>query len=47
VCPLHEVIPVDAFLPGCPPPAPRIRALLEKVLAGEPPVLEGSQLKPG
>ncbi len=20
--PLHEVIPVDHFLPGCPPPAP-------------------------
>jgi NAD-reducing hydrogenase small subunit len=47
VCPLHEVIRVDAFLPGCPPPADRIRTVLEKALAGEPLTLEGAQLKPG
>lgn len=47
VCPLHEVIKVDAFLPGCPPPADRIRTVLEKALAGEPLTLEGSALKPG
>lgn len=47
VCPLHEVIKVDAFLPGCPPPADRIRTVLEKALAGEPLTLEGAQLKPG
>lgn len=37
VLPLHAVVPVDLFLPGCPPPAPRIRALLEALLAGAPP----------
>jgi len=47
VMPLHQVIKVDAFLPGCPPPADRIRAMLEKALAGQPLTLEGSQLKPG
>ncbi|MFQ3661738.1 MAG: oxidoreductase [Chloroflexaceae bacterium] len=38
VVPLHAVVPVDHFLPGCPPSAPRIRAMLEALLAGvEPP----------
>jgi NAD-reducing hydrogenase small subunit len=47
VRPLHEVVPVDAYLPGCPPSAERIKALLERVLAGEPLHLEGDQLKFG
>lgn len=34
VLPVHQVVPVDVFLPGCPPPAPRIRAALEALLAG-------------
>jgi len=38
VTPLHAVVPVDHFLPGCPPSAPRNRAMLEALLAGaEPP----------
>lgn len=37
VVPLHAVIAVDQFLPGCPPAAPRIRALIESLLAGAPP----------
>ena len=41
VLPLHEVIAVDHFLPGCPPSAERIRAFLEALLRGEPPVMEG------
>ena len=41
VLPLHAVVPIDIYLPGCPPPASRIRALLEQVLAGEAPRLEG------
>jgi NAD-reducing hydrogenase small subunit len=47
VLPLHEVVKVDAFLPGCPPSADRIRALLERALAGLPLKLEGEQLKFG
>jgi NAD-reducing hydrogenase small subunit len=42
VLPLHAVIPVDLWLPGCPPPLPRIRGLLEALLRGEPPRLEGA-----
>jgi NAD-reducing hydrogenase small subunit len=47
VQPVHEVVPVDTFLPGCPPPADRIRAVLEQVLAGKQPVLAGRDLKAG
>ena len=36
VMPVHAVVPVDVFLPGCPPSGPTIRAVLEKVIAGEP-----------
>lgn len=37
VLPLHAVVAVDHFLPGCPPSAARIRALLEALLTGAPP----------
>ncbi len=47
VLPLHEVVRVDTFLPGCPPPADRIRAVLEQVMAGRQPVLAGRDLKFG
>lgn len=39
VVPLHAAIPVDLFLSGCPPSAPRIRAALEALLRGETPEL--------
>ena len=45
--PLHAVVPVDYFLPGCPPSAPEIQAVLEAVVAGKPPKLEGKQIKFG
>ena len=47
VQPLKEVIPVDYYLPGCPPSAPRIKLFLEQVLAGQAPHLSGADLKFG
>lgn len=37
VTPLHAVIPVDYYLPGCPPPAERIRRLVTDLLDGRRP----------
>lgn len=47
VRPVHEVVPVEYFLPGCPPPAARIRAVLEALIAGEVPQLEGNEIRFG
>ncbi|MBX9582707.1 MAG: hypothetical protein K2X87_20570 [Gemmataceae bacterium] len=47
VVPLHKVVKVDAYMPGCPPPADRIRRCLEQVLAGQVPVLAGPDIKFG
>jgi len=47
VLPVHQVVPVDFFMPGCPPPAERIRKTLEAVLQGKPPQLEGREIKFG
>jgi NAD-reducing hydrogenase small subunit len=47
VVPLHQVVKVDAYLPGCPPPADRIRRCLEQVLDGKVPVLTGPDIKFG
>jgi len=44
VLPLHAVIRVDHHLPGCPPSAARIRALLEALIAGRPPDLRGDAM---
>ena len=47
VKPVHEVVYVEHFLPGCPPPADRIKALVTQMLSGVKPKLEGTQLKFG
>lgn len=47
VIPLHEAVHVDLFLPGCPPPAGRIKSLLVQVLEGKTPGLEGADIKFG
>jgi NAD-reducing hydrogenase small subunit len=47
VMPVHEVVHVNYFLPGCPPPADRIKALLVQVLSGTEPKLEGKEIKFG
>jgi NAD-reducing hydrogenase small subunit len=47
VRPLHEVIPVDLHLPGCPPDAAKIRAALDAVTRGERPDLSGEMIRFG
>lgn len=48
VQPVHEVVSVDCFMPGCPPPADRIRAVLEPLLLhGTIPQLSGGEIKFG
>jgi len=39
VHPLHEVVQIDVFIPGCPPPADAIWAVLTDLLAGRAPAL--------
>jgi len=40
VYPLHEVVKVDYFIPGCPPPAGNIAYVLTELLAGKVPLME-------
>ncbi len=47
VTPVHAVVSVDFYLPGCPPPASRIKAVLQQLIAGETPHLEGREIKFG
>jgi NAD-reducing hydrogenase small subunit len=47
VMPVHEVVYVDYFLPGCPPPVDRIKSVLTQVVNGAEPCLQGLQLKFG
>jgi NAD-reducing hydrogenase small subunit len=39
--PLHEMVKVDYFIPGCPPTADLINYVLTELLAGRTPVMEG------
>ncbi|WP_166831765.1 NADH-quinone oxidoreductase subunit B family protein [Thalassoroseus pseudoceratinae] len=45
--PLHRVVHVDAYIPGCPPPADRIRKSLEAIRDGRLPKLEGQDIQFG
>jgi NAD-reducing hydrogenase small subunit len=38
--PLHEIVKVDYFIPGCPPNADLINYVLTELLAGRTPVME-------
>ena len=41
VRPVHELIPVDYYLPGCPPAPECIKSFLTQLLEGKSPRLEG------
>lgn len=47
VSPVHEIVHVDYFLPGCPPPAARIKSFITQMLEGKTPELKGADLKFG
>lgn len=44
VIPVHEVVNVDLYLPGCPPSADRIKAAIEPLLHGKMPIIEGRDM---
>lgn len=46
VRPMHEVVPVDVYLQGCPPPADQIYYVLSELVAGRQPDLTG-KMRPG
>jgi NAD-reducing hydrogenase small subunit len=41
VLPLHEIVKVDYYIPGCPPPADLINYVLTELLCGRVPNMEG------
>lgn len=44
VLPVHQVVDVDIFMPGCPPSADRIRATIEPLLKGDRPHMVGRDM---
>jgi len=47
VLPVHQLIQVDVYLPGCPPPADRIREALEGILDDDLPRDRGESIRFG
>ncbi len=45
--PVHAVVPVDVYIPGCPPPADRIKAVIQQILEKGTAHLEGRNIKFG
>jgi NAD-reducing hydrogenase small subunit len=45
--PIHAVVKVDRYLPGCPPSADRIWTFLQRLLTGKRPELAGADLQFG
>ncbi len=44
VSPVHEIVPVELYLPGCPPDAERIRATIEPLLKDKKPLMAGRKM---
>ena len=44
VSPGHAIVPLDLYIPGCPPSAKRIRAVLEQIVAGKPVEMVGREM---
>lgn len=44
VRPIHELVDIDLFMPGCPPSADRIKATLAPLVEGKQPKMEGREM---
>ncbi len=47
VVPIHHVVQVDGYIPGCPPSADLIYHAIKELIAGRIPKLQHEQLKYG